>query len=98
VAMISTGEIVAQNYSHKNSAIAACKSFENGTFFPKGGPKEVWVIGDHFVCEAYLGGMQLGEVKNLDMTAYKVVDRLSQATLDKMMKAFFRKNGYFPDT
>jgi len=58
---------------------------------------EVWVVGKHFVMEAYLGGQQIGTVDSLDMSQYQVVKSITQAALDKQMLKFFDRHGHFPD-
>lgn len=59
---------------------------------------DVWLVADRFVCEAYLGGMQIGEAAKLDMTQYNVVRQLTKAEFDELMLEFLREEGYFPDT
>jgi hypothetical protein len=58
--------------------------------------RQVWVIGNTFVVEAYLGGMLLGELPEFDLGSYEVVARYSQKRLDAMMRAYHRKHGYWP--
>jgi hypothetical protein len=60
--------------------------------------QDVWVIAKTFVVEAYLGGMQLGEVADLDMSSFNVVAELSQSEIDEMFEEYYKENGHYPDT
>jgi hypothetical protein len=60
--------------------------------------RQVWVIGETFVVEGYLGGMLLGELPQFDLGSYEVVARYSQKQLDSMMRAYHRKHGDWPGT
>jgi hypothetical protein len=59
---------------------------------------DVWVVADAFVCEAYLGGKQVGEVEALDMELYNVVNRLTQLEFDTLMNAAKDVDGSYLDT
>lgn len=97
VATKSADEIVTQIYADRKIAAAACKTCETAEYFP-GRKLKVWVIGEHFVCEAGLGGMQIGAVKHLDMNEYQVVRRLSQIEFDGLMNDFYEEESHYPDT
>lgn len=59
---------------------------------------DVWVVGDTFVLEAEVGGMQLGEVGQLDMSQFNVVLRLTQEEFDALQEAYYEEHGHYPDT
>jgi hypothetical protein len=58
--------------------------------------QDVWIIADSFVVEAYLGGMMLGEKKNLDMSVYNIVAEYTQEELDAMFEEFHDEHGHYP--
>ena len=74
-------------------------------------PYDLWIIGRSFICEPYLGGMQLAEIfdeeiiwnqNRLDKFKYdlneKKILNITQQEFDNLMDAYFQKNGYYPDT
>jgi hypothetical protein len=61
-------------------------------------PKEVWLVADAFVIEPYVGGQQLGELPEFDLTGYKVTRRFTQSEFDAKCVAFHKRHGYWPDT
>jgi hypothetical protein len=68
-------------------------------------PYDYWIIGDQFLCEPWVGGMQIDELfdgelfelKNLDLSDKKILN-LTQDEFDNLMYAFYFENGYFPNT
>jgi len=97
VATRATGEIVTKSYPDEESAAEACKLCETSEYFV-GRKKKVWVIEDNFMCEAGLGGTQIGEMQTLDMKRYQVVQRFTQAEFDEMVNEYFEEKGHYPDT
>ena len=74
-------------------------------------PYDLWIIGESFICEPSLGGMQLAEIfdeeiiwnqNRLDEFKYdlneKKILNITQQEFDSLMDAYFQKNGYYPDT
>lgn len=59
--------------------------------------KDVWIVADCFVVEAYLGGMMLGEKANLDMSEFNIVAEYTQEELDAMFEEFHDEHGHYPD-
>jgi hypothetical protein len=95
VVMAANGHIV-EFFPTETAAMGALREFECGRrVHPV--KNDVWIVGD-FVCEAGLGGMLLGEVDQLDMRAYNVVQELSQEEFDELMEGFQEEHGYYPDT
>jgi hypothetical protein len=74
-------------------------------------PYALWIIDGSFICEPYLGSMQLPEIfdeeiiwnQNLldkfkyDLNEKKILN-ITQQEFDSLMDAYFQKNGYYPDT
>jgi ADP-ribosyl-[dinitrogen reductase] hydrolase len=75
----------------------ASELFDASEAWIPGDKRDVWVIEDAFVCDAYLGGTQLGELPDFDLSSCRVVRRLSQERLDDEMAQFFAETGYSPD-
>lgn len=74
-------------------------------------PYDLWIIGGSFICEPYLGGMQLAEIYQeeiiwkdnlLDEFKYdlneKNVLNITQQEFDSLMDADYQENGCYPDT
>jgi hypothetical protein len=97
VVLKGSGHIMSAFFSTEQQATAVRDQFESGEHSVDK-KVEVWVVGKHFVMEAYLGGHQIGFVDSLDMTQYEVVKSITQAALDKRMMKYFNKHGEFPDT
>ena len=53
---------------------------------------DVWVIGNTYVGEPSLYGIDLGEVSQLDMNQYNVVRRLSQKEYDELIEEYDEMN------
>jgi len=58
---------------------------------------DYWVIDEFFVCEPYLGGMQLGELPGFDLKNSSVL-RISQFDIDALLEQYFKIHGSYPDT
>jgi hypothetical protein len=97
VVMASNGHIMAKWFDTERAAAVARDQFERGER-SMDKKTDVWVIAERFVCEAGLGGMQIGEARSLDMNQYNVVARFSQAEFDEMMNEFNGEEGHYPDT
>jgi hypothetical protein len=74
-------------------------------------PYDLWIIGGSFICEPYLGGMQLAEIYQeeiiwndnlLDEFKYdlneKKILNITQQEFDSLMDAYFQENDYYPDS
>ena len=57
--------------------------------------EEVW-IGDTFVIERYVGGIQLVELPKFNLSSFEVVARYSQERFGAMVRAFHKKHGHWP--
>jgi hypothetical protein len=74
-------------------------------------PYDLWIIAGSFICEPYLGGMQLAEIHQeeiilkdslLDKFKYdlneKKILNITQQELDGLMDAYYEENDCYPDT
>ena len=59
---------------------------------------EVWLIAESFISEPWLGGMQIGEARELDIRHFEVVRRLSQDEFDGEIQEYHEEHGHYPDT
>jgi hypothetical protein len=74
-------------------------------------PYDFWIIGGFFICEPYLGGMQLAEIFDeeiilnhnrrdefkYDLNEKKILN-ITQQEFDSLMDADYQENGCYPDT
>jgi hypothetical protein len=60
--------------------------------------EKVWIIDERFVSEPFLGGMQLGELPEFDLSGYEITARITQEQFDQLMEEYFEQEGYYPDT
>ena len=74
-------------------------------------PYDLWIIGESFICEPSLGGMQLAEIfdeeiiwnQNLldefkyDLNEKKILN-ITQHELDSLMDAYYEENECYPDS
>jgi hypothetical protein len=88
--VMSTSNRIVEMLPTEIEASVALEQFEAGLRFVKV-KKNVWVIGEYFVTEAEIGGVQLGEVHQLDMNQFNVVDRYSQEELDALIGEDFEE-------
>jgi hypothetical protein len=97
VILASNGNIMAKWFDTEDAAAVARDDFERGerTVEKK---RDVWVVGDRFVLEACDGGVQIGEVRALDMNQYNVVARFTQSEFDEIAEHFNDEEGHYPDT
>jgi len=97
VTMSANGHLIATGFDSEEAAALARDQFERGerTIVRK---RDVWVIGETFVCESELGGKLIGEVRKLDMNQYHVAERYTQAEFDQMMEDYKDEEGDYPDT
>jgi len=95
VTMSASGRIM-ETFGTNAEASEALKQYESGTRLAESKP-EVWVVND-FVAEAGLGGMQLGEVAQLDMKQYNIVDNFTQEEFDALTQEYHEEYGRYPDT
>lgn len=97
VILASNGHIMAKWFDTEDAAAVARDEFERGerTVEKK---REVWVVGDRFVVEACDGGVQIGEVRALDMNQYNVVARFTQSEFDERAEHFKDEEGHLPDS
>lgn len=58
---------------------------------------DYWVIDKTFVCEPYLGGLQLGELPDFNITGSHVLN-ITQEDFDRLMNEHFKLYGSWPDT
>jgi HD superfamily phosphodiesterase len=74
-------------------------------------PYDLWIIDGSFICEPYLGGMQLGRIYQeeiiwndtlLDKFKYdlnkKKILNITQQELDSLMDAYYEENECYPDS
>jgi len=61
------------------------------------GSYDYWLIDD-FVSEPHLGGIQLGELPDFEISQGAAVLRMTQEEFDSLMEDFYMKEGYYPDT
>lgn len=95
--LMTANQRIVGTFKTQEAALSALSEFENGERTVEV-IQDVWVIGDDFVIEPYLGGMMLGEIIQVDMNQYNVIKRISQEKLDELMETFFEEEGYYPDT
>jgi hypothetical protein len=97
VIMASNRHIMTERFDTEDAAAVVRDAFERGerTVDKK---RDVWVVADVFVCEASLGGQQIGEISALDMNQYNVTARFTQAEFDEMLEQFMDEEGHYPDT
>ena len=93
---MSANTYIVESFTVKDDALQALTEFEDGKRFVEDKP-DVWVIGESFVTEPGLGGMQIGEVSQLDMNQFNVIQRITQDEYDDMMERFAEENGHYPD-
>lgn len=60
--------------------------------------RQIWVIGDSFVMEPFLGGQLLGELGDgFQIPSDAQVVAFTQAEFDQMCEDFFQEHGHYPD-
>ena len=57
----------------------------------------VWVVDNKFVTEPWVGGLQLGELPEYDVSGKKIVN-LTQGEFDALMEKYRDEHGHYPDT
>lgn len=61
------------------------------------GKDVVWIIDGFFVSEPFLGGIQLGELPEYDISGKKVI-HFTQEEYDDMAERYKEEHGHYPDT
>ena len=86
-AVMMAGRYVLETFSTEGHAAHALRGYEVGKRFVKE-KQNVWVVDDAYVLGADLGGVQLGEVSELDLDQYNITERLTQDEFDSMQEEF----------
>ena len=60
--------------------------------------KDVWIVEGEFLCEARVGGSQIGEVYCLETGQFNVVAEYSQDECDDMIEEYWEEHGHYPDS
>lgn len=97
VILTANGHIMGKWFDTEDAAAAARDDFERGEHTVEK-KLDVWVVGNCFVLEACVGGVQIGEVRALDMNQYNVVGRFTQSEFDELAEQFNDEEGHYPDT
>ena len=89
-AVLMTGcDFIMELFDTEEEVLVALGEFERGERLRS--PKwDVWVIGDQYVGEPGICGVQIGEVVELDMRQFRVRKRLTQEEYDAEHRSYGR--------
>ena len=85
--MTANGHII-EIFKSRNDAARAMEEFERGERIVLE-KQDVWVVGDRFVTEPGMGGVQLGQGHELDMKQFRIVATFTQEEFDAMMQQYY---------
>lgn len=88
--------LIVETFKTEEEANAAMAEYQTGsrTRNPKW---ECWIIGESFVTEPEFNGTQIGEVSELDLRQFEIVNKVTQEGYDDWLEEYFEEHGHYPD-